>query len=105
MTPKIHCDKSVVIGQIRVHLPAPCKPALRNTMNEQDGTTAWIASLNKVELYATAACDSVVLHQHPPVMALARSPFSLVLTSHARKAGTKIAAPNAAKALANFFGA
>lgn len=51
-------------------------------MDEQDGTTAWVAGLDKVELYSPAASDSVVLHQHPPVMALAQiPPFSLVLTS------------------------
>jgi hypothetical protein len=43
-------------------------------MDEHDCATAWVAGLNKVELYATAACDLVVLHPLPPLMALPRIP-------------------------------
>jgi hypothetical protein len=74
-------------------------------VDEHDWATAWVAGLDKVELYATAACDSVVLHLHLRSWRWPRSraPFSLILTSHALKAGIKIAAPDAAKTLANTF--
>jgi hypothetical protein len=62
VTSQIYCDKSVAIGQIRAHLPVPCEPTLRNTMDEHDWATARFAGLNKMELYAAAACDLVILH-------------------------------------------
>lgn len=73
-------------------------------MDEQDGTTAWVAGLDKVELYSPAASDSVVLHQHPPVMALAQiPPFHSYSPAPARIAGAKLEALNAANTRANFF--
>ena len=66
VTPHIHCDKSVVLGQVRVHLPTPREPTLRKAMDKHDGAPAWVARLDKVELCATTACDLVVFHHLPP---------------------------------------
>jgi hypothetical protein len=49
-------------------------------MDEQDWATPWVAGLNKVQLYATAACDLVVLHQLPPVVTLLPIPWRLAST-------------------------
>jgi hypothetical protein len=62
VTPYIHRDKPVVSGQVGTHLPLPCKPTLRKAMDEHDGTPLCVARLNKVEPYATAACNLVILH-------------------------------------------
>ena len=49
-------------------------------MEEHDGATAWVAGLNRVELYTTAACD-LVFSSHPPLVALLPIPCPFRLYS------------------------
>jgi len=75
VAPHIHCDKAAIVGQVGTHLPVPCAPTLRKTMNEEDWAPACVAHLNvgrlnKVELYPTTTYDLVVLHHLPPASCL-----------------------------------
>src|SRR3954463_11600377 len=63
VTSHIHCDESVIVGKGRVHLPAPLKRALRDTMNEDDWTAVWVSGLDNMQLNAATACDLVGLRR------------------------------------------
>ncbi len=66
MTAQVHGDESKVVGQVRAELPAPCQPALRKTMDEDDGATRCAPHFHHVERDAPGAHDSMILHDGLP---------------------------------------
>lgn len=54
VAPHVHRGESVVVGQLRIQLPAPREPALREPVDEQDRSPLGIAGLDEVEPYAPA---------------------------------------------------
>src|ERR1700730_12139879 len=68
VSPHVHCDQPVAVGQVRVQLPAPGKPALREAVDEQNRTAAGIARLDHVKPYTSAAGDRVMLHDVAPLL-------------------------------------
>jgi hypothetical protein len=62
MTAQIHCNKSIIIGQVRIQLPAPAAPTLRKTMNEKNWASLGVTCLDEMELSTSATNDSMTLH-------------------------------------------
>src|SRR5688572_4822556 len=67
MSPQVHRDKPIAVAQVRVQLPAPRQPALRDSMDEHNRTAARVARLDQMELHAAAAGDRVMLHGVAPL--------------------------------------
>jgi hypothetical protein len=62
MTSHIHRDEAMVTRQVRVQLPAPGQRALRESVDEQNGTASRIAGFDDVQLDPSATCNSVRFH-------------------------------------------
>src|SRR5215469_6227317 len=49
MTSHVECDQSIGIRKTRVQLQSPLEPALRCSVDEKDGSSSWVTSLNNME--------------------------------------------------------
>jgi hypothetical protein len=67
VTAQIYRNQAKVIGEIRGQLPAPRKPALRKTVNEQNGPAIWITGFDYMQLRAATTNDSVTFHGPVPL--------------------------------------
>jgi hypothetical protein len=63
MAAHVDGDKSIAIGQCRMHLSSPGEPTLRKAMDKYNRTSARIARFNEVELNASPAAHHVMLHR------------------------------------------
>jgi hypothetical protein len=70
MTSHVDRDKSIAIGQCRMHLSSPGEPTLRKAMDKYNRTSARVARFNDVELSTSAAAHHVMLHCVAPLLVL-----------------------------------